>query len=80
MKKGAIKSTTIKALKEIMRPDYVIYNHFRTKLESEIEKFGNKKMIKELMELEEVNTEVREKCNFILAENNDLPRNSALPI
>ena len=57
-------------LGEFERPDLSCH--------SEIEKFGNKKMMKELIKLEEVNTKVREKCNFILAENNDLPRDKKM--
>lgn len=67
-----ISDETRQLLKVIMNQDYKVYNHFKEKFHQKLEEFGSSKMQKEIEELERVNNEITEKCNFEEADNKKL--------
>jgi len=72
-KETEVSQETRNNLKKIMAPDYKFYDHFKEILDRKINKYGIKQMKKDLVDLEEINKEVTEKCNFTLSDNKDLP-------
>ena len=55
-----------------MAPDYEVYNHFLAKFHQQLDTFGPGRMAEELAELERVNTEITEQCDFVEKDNNNL--------
>ena len=55
-----------------MAPDYEVYNHFLAKFRQQLDTFGPGRMAEELAELERVNTEITEQCDFVEKDNNNL--------
>ena len=63
---------TRQLLEKLMEPDFKVYNHFKNKFFKAVEQFGEFEMKKELEDLDRVNTEITEKCDFRAADNNNL--------
>ena len=55
-----------------MAPDYKLYNYFRDKFEQKLDSFSQSRMQGELAQLDQVNTAVTKKCNFVEADNKKL--------
>ena len=55
-----------------MNQDYKVYNHFKEKFDQKLEEFGSSKMQKEIEDLERINSEMTDKCNFEEADNKKL--------
>ena len=67
-----ISKETRAGLEKIMQQDYKLYNFFKEKFQRQVETFGESRMAAELAELDRVNNEVTEKCNFEEADNKKL--------
>ena len=67
-----ISLETRKLLEKLMEPDFRVYNHFRKKFFEEVENLGDIEMREELADLDRVNTEITEKCDFKAADNSKL--------
>ena len=63
---------TRKLLEKIMEPDFKVYNHFKDKFWKAVVNFGDKKMTAELEDLDRVNIEITEHCDFVAADNSRL--------
>ena len=55
-----------------MAPDYEVYNHFVAKFRQQLDTFGPGRMAEQLAELERVNAEITEQCDFVEKDNNNL--------
>eukprot|EP00095_Tigriopus_kingsejongensis_P012525 maker-scaffold455_size166772-snap-gene-0.39 protein:Tk12525 transcript:maker-scaffold455_size166772-snap-gene-0.39-mRNA-1 annotation:"hypothetical protein DAPPUDRAFT_110200" len=60
--KSKISDKARQALKEWLRADYVLYNHFAKKLNLEVAEYGQTKMENKLSTLSSVVTNVKDKC------------------
>ena len=67
-----LKPETRKLLEKIMEPDFKVYTHFKDKFWKEVINFGDLEMREELADLDRVNTEITEKCDFKEADNSKL--------
>ena len=52
-----------------LRPDQLLYDHFRTRLEKQIEAFGREKMAASVDLLRRLNEKQRKKCRVRPAQN-----------
>ena len=59
-------------LKQILAPDYKVYNHFKSKFDDRLEAFGSGRMEEELGELRKANEAVMKKCDFSATDNNKI--------
>ena len=59
-------------LKQILAPDYKIYNYFKSKFDDRLEAFGAGRMEAELAELRAANEAVMAKCDFSATDNNKI--------
>ena len=55
-----------------MEPDYKVYNHFKSKFEKEVGKFGNTRMKTEIARLHDANEKRTKECNFKSRDNSQL--------
>jgi len=67
-----ISAETRQLLEAIMAPDYEVYNHFVAKFRQQLDTFGPGRMAEQLAELERVNAEITEQCDFVEKDNNNL--------
>ena len=67
-----ISLETRKLLEKLMEPDFRVYNHFRRKFFEKVENLGENEMREELADLNRINTEITEKCDFKAADNSKL--------
>ena len=74
-----ISIETRKLLEKLMEPDFKVYNHFKDKFFNKVKDFGDVEMRKELADLDRVNTEITQKCDFKAADNSKL-RNAFIEI
>ena len=75
-------------LKEVLKPDYKLYNHFKSKFDKAVQDFGKKRMEEEIFgnffleffpnfflissELDQANTQITENCGFVKAGSGQL--------
>ena len=59
-------------LKQILAPDYKVYNYFKSKFDDRLEAFGAERMEAELGELRAANKAVMAKCDFSATDNNKI--------
>ena len=59
-------------LKQILAPDYEVYNYFKSKFDDRLAAFGSGRMEEELGELREANEAVMKKCDFSVEDNNKI--------
>ena len=67
-----ISLETRKLLEKLMEPDFKVYNHFKNKFLEKVKNLGTIEMRKELADLDRVNTEITQKCDFKAADNSNL--------
>ena len=67
-----ISLETRKLLEKLMEPDFRVYNHFKKKFFEKVQNLGDIEMREELADLDRVNTEITEKCDFKSADNSEL--------
>merc|ERR1711915_243167 len=70
--KKTLSNETRSKLRDFLRADYKLYNHFREKLNSKIESFGREKMHEEVAKLESRNEEITQECSINSVENQKL--------
>ena len=56
-------------LRQILAPDYKVYNYFKSKFDDHLEAFGSGRMEEELGELRKTNEAVMRKCDFSETDN-----------
>ena len=59
-------------LKQILAPDYKVYDHFKSKFDARLEAFGSGRMEEEMGELRKANEAVMKKCDFSATDNNKI--------
>ena len=59
-------------LKQILAPDYKVYNYFKSKFDDRLEAFGSGRMEEEMGELRKANEAVMKKCDFSATDNNKI--------
>ena len=59
-------------LKQILAPDYKVYDHFKSKFDARLEAFGSGRMEEEMGELRKANEAVMKKCDFSATDNNQI--------
>ena len=59
-------------LKQILAPDYKVYNYFKSKFDDRLETFGPGRMEEEKAELRKANEAVMKKCDFSATDNNKI--------
>ena len=59
-------------LRQILAPDYKVYNYFKSKFDVRLESFGSGRMEAELGELRKANEAVMKKCDFSATDNNKI--------
>ena len=69
---NSISKETRDLLSKIMEPDYKVYNHFKSKFEKEVGKFGNTRMKTEIARLHDANEKRTKECNFKSRDNSQL--------
>ena len=69
-----ISPETRKLLEKKMAPDYKVYNYFKAKFDQKLSDFGHGRMSHELEELDRINTEVTERCEFSKEDNKKLDK------
>ena len=72
-KKSALSDKARKALKEWLKSDYKLYDHFTDKFEREVARMGASKMATERQILSEANRKIRDTCVIEKAEYSELP-------
>ena len=59
-------------LKQILAPDYEVYNYFKSKFDDRLKTFGPGRMEEEKAELRKANEAVMKKCDFSATDNNKI--------
>ena len=67
--KSNLSNKTRNLLREFLRADYMLYNHFYQKLQSKMEKLGEAKLAAEVSVLEQANRELSHSCSVKPADN-----------
>ena len=60
-------------MKEWLKDDYKVYNHFKTKLETNIEDFGALNLSRELAKYHQVQDKIKAKCPIQFVPKSSLP-------
>ena len=71
-KKVGLSPEARSELKKYMASDYILYNHFKTKFEQKLHKFGKKRMDQELEILRHANSNMKTKCGLEAADNDKI--------
>ena len=66
---STMKESTRLLLREVLRSDYMLYNHFLAIFQQKMKDFGSENMKEELEKLAEANNEVAQNCEIDLTEN-----------
>lgn len=62
--KTPLKDNTAEILKKRLVPDTLLHNHFNRKINKLINRFGKKKMAKEVEKLKAATDKIRKKCDL----------------
>ena len=73
--KARLNNETRSKLKEFLKADYMLYDHFKEKLKKKIEAYGNAKMDEEVAKLETKNVEITKECSITSEDNRKLGGN-----
>ena len=73
--KKILSNETRSKLRDYLKADYQLYNHFRKKLLMKIESFGLEKMREEVAKMESKNEEITQECSITSVENQKLEGN-----
>lgn len=76
--KSVISDEARAKLKQWLKSDYLLYNHFLAKFEKKVASFGVKKMKQEVKVLQAANDNVSKKCSVKAENNEDLTGSSKL--
>eukprot|EP00092_Neocalanus_flemingeri_P001950 GFUD01002081.1.p1 GENE.GFUD01002081.1~~GFUD01002081.1.p1 ORF type:complete len:386 (+),score=88.88 GFUD01002081.1:41-1198(+) len=72
-----LNETTKTNLKEYLKFDYMLYNHFKQIFLNKLKDYGQHKMYSNLQKLEKVNSVNAEACSFTAVDNSDLQGDDA---
>ena len=67
--KSQLSNKTRSMLKEYLKSDYLLYNHFYQIFKSKMENFGNTHLSNEVSDLEKANTEISKTCSVKATDN-----------
>ena len=70
--KSELNQTTRGLLKDYLKSDYMLYDHFYQIFHSKLEKFGKARMASEVSALEEANKEIAAACSIVETKNGKL--------
>ena len=76
--KSVISSQARKVLKEWLKADYMLYDHFNKKFQERLSEFGEKRMAQELRIMKTANDHVAKKCSVTAIDNDQLTGSSQL--
>ena len=71
--KSKVSDFTKEKMKEWLKDDYKVYNHFKTKLETNIEDFGALNLSRELAKYHQVQDKIKAKCPIQFVPKSSLP-------
>ena len=64
-----LKESTRQKLREVLKPDYALYNHFYKIFQDKLDLFGRGRMEEEVEKLREENRKIEEECNVATMDN-----------
>ena len=71
--KSKVSDFTKEKMKEWLKDDYKVYNHFKTKLETNIEDFGALNLSRELAKYHQLQDKIKAKCPIQFVPKSSLP-------